>query len=118
MKPLTYNERVKFEAIKDNVITYMVDKGYNTFHINYEMLCDLVSYAKHYNKNNNSLLRYNDLDSDVWQCEVKDLKTDSLVWIKTTAKKENTIKQLFIYEVLKSQYATKQCFTHFKDNVL
>lgn len=110
---LTYKDEQKYRTFANEVLEVLTNEGYNTFNIDYRLLCDLVSTAKHKNKVNNQLLK-NDFTDNIWVHECKDLKDSSMTWIKLRPCKTNTVKKLFIFEVLKSQYATKQMFSKFK----
>jgi len=112
---MTYQDAQKYAAIQSEVIEYLKEQGYNTFFNDYEMLKDLVETAKRLNKTNNSLLQYEDYEGVVMYISAKDLKTNEVVTKQLTAKKENTTKQIFIYQVLKSQHATLDMYEHFKN---
>lgn len=114
---LTYNDRKFFEALTSEILNELQEIRENRliFNINYSQLCDLVKTAKRLNKLNNSLLKNDDFDSIVVRYNVLDKDTNSLVWITLTPKKENTVKKLFVYELLNSQYATLQEFKQFKN---
>ena len=112
MYQLTYKDRQKFESISNEILNDLKKQGI-IFNIDYEMLCSLVETAKDKNKLNNYLLK-NDYKDDVWNHECFDLETKQLVKIVLKPSKNNTVKKLFIYEVLKSQYVPKQTFTNYK----
>ena len=115
MNPITYQDKIKFEALKKIILNFLEANNYNTFNITYETFCDLVKSAKRLNKVNNQLLKHQDFDSVVYNFYAKDIDTDKANWNIVHANKRNTVKLLFIYEFLSSQYATKQCFLHFKN---
>jgi len=62
------------------------------------------------------MLKENARNNDV-VCSYGCLNTDTnkLTRIAVYPNDKNTVKQLFIYEVLNSQFATKQEYTHFKN---
>lgn len=115
---MTYQESKKFKNINDKVIEILKEHGYNTFYNSEERIKEMLFSAKIYNKKNNSLLKNEYYDDNVYSFDCKCLKTDKLINCSLKPKKENTIKKLFVYEVLKSQYATKDMFSYFKHNEL
>lgn len=110
---LTYRDEQKFRTFANEVLEELKNDGYTVFNLDYRLLCELVSSAKHKNKVNNQLLK-NGYNDNVWSHECKDLESNELVWIKLRPCKSNTIKKLFIFEVLKSQYSPKQVFAKYK----
>jgi len=110
---LTYRDKVKFESIMNDIISELKELRANnfTFHLSNADLIDMVNSAKRKCKLNNSL----DIDEILYMIEVLDINTNKLVWIKINQNENLNTNNLFVYEVLKMQYATKQEFTHFKD---
>jgi hypothetical protein len=118
---MTYQEQQKFEDILKNCLNWLETNRENRliFNVDRTLLIDLIKTAKNKNKLNNFLLIDNDKDNDiVTSYECFDKVTNKLVTIAVRPSKKNTVKQMFIYELLKSQYATKQEFTYFKNNVV
>ena len=115
---MTYSETQKYTEINNYVLEYLKEQGYNTFFNNEIKIKELLSSAKRKNKLNNYLIKENNLDDAVCRYSGLDLKTNTVVNFNLYPKSENTIKQIFIYEVLESQYATKQAYEYFKNNML
>jgi len=115
MNNITYQDKIKFEAIQNTVVDFLSEKGYSVFNTTYEQLKDMVVTAKRQNKLNNYLLK-NDSDDNVLVIECKDLQSEQLVKLGVRPSDKNSVKQLFIYQVLLSQYATLQSFKHFQNN--
>jgi hypothetical protein len=115
---MSYLELKKYIEINNLIIDTLKEQGYNTFFNNEVRVNEILSSAKRKNKLNNYLINENNFDDAVCRYSGLDLKSNLIVNFNLYPKKENTIKQIFIYEVLESQYATKQSYEYFKNNVL
>ena len=116
---MTNQDRIKFEPILNTILDTLKGSRANQliFNISYPQLVDLVKTAKRKNKLNNYLLKNSD-NSTVSVFNCLDTDKNELVNIAVRPNEQNTVKQLFIYEVLNNQFATKQEYTYFKNNVL
>lgn len=117
MKKITYLDSQKFGKIAENTINKLKEIRENNFvfSFNYNQLCDAVERAKFYNKTNNMMVKNEWYGDPVYKVNCLDTESKILVYIGINPNKNNNIKQMFIYEILKSQYATKQEFSHFKN---
>jgi len=111
---MTYQQKIKFIELNNKIIDYLKENGFNTFYNDDLRVKDLFIDAKRINKTNNSLLKLEDYDSVLRLLSGYCLKTERLIYFNLYPNKENTIEKIFIYLVLESQYANKQCYEYFK----
>ena len=113
---MTQIEYMKYGQIKNEILEELKDSRQNNliFDVNFSLLSECLQSAKRKVKLNNSLLKegYND---NIMVFDCLDENLNELVKLSLKPNVNNTVKQLFTYEILKSQFATKQEFEKYKN---
>lgn len=110
---LSHTDYVKFNTLLEQTTETL--KGLRTdrmiFNLGKQELIGMVETAKRMCKRNNSY----DAQDALYCVNVLDTDTNELVWINVLPNKVYNTKNLFVFEVLKAQYATRQEFRYFKN---
>ena len=115
---MTYSEKNTYVSLTDKILEILKENGYNISYISELEISDCLKSAKYYNKLNNLLVNDNDNLTNVCEFDCKCLIKNDLIYLQLKPNKLNTTKQMFIYMILKNQYATKQMFELFQRNEL